>query len=197
MALKKPIPLVLLLFTVMCALPAATTTAVIPSAIAQEDDDMSLDEAENLASDTVSNVLDNGNTAGDSTNTQLSVPITDQDQTDASFGLSEALDVTVERTLSTPPRPDDGELPPPEFVAFCLEITNQPEEEVFLDILCFDTSEECAEAQEVLEDRGFVISMECEGVETFPPGALECVVFRDNPGGVVSINCQMRPNNSQ
>ena len=151
-----------------------------PSAIAQEDDD----EAENLASGTVSNVLDNVNTAGDDTNTQLSVPITDQDQTDANLGLSEALDVTVERTL-TPPQEEE----PPEFVAFCLEIMNQPEEEVISDILCFDTSEECAEAQEVLEDRGFVISMKCEGVETFPPGALECVVFRDNPGGVVTINC--------
>jgi hypothetical protein len=77
---------------------------------------------------------------------------------------------------------------PPEFVAFCLEITN-PEEEVISDILCFDTSEECAEAQEFLEDRGFVISMECERVETFPPGALECFVIRDNQGEIVAVGC--------
>ena len=188
---KEATSLFLVMFTVVCALPAAAGVAQIPTVFAQEEDD----EAENLASDTVSNVLDNGNTAEDNTNTntQLSVPITDIDQTDANLGLSEAVDVTVERTLS----PQEEEEEPPEFVAFCLEITSPPEEEVISDILCFDTSEECAEAQEVLEDRGFVISMECEGVETFPPGALECVVFRDNPGGVVSINCQMRPNNSQ
>ena len=116
MTRKEAIPFVLVMFTISCALPATVISP--PSAIAQEDDD----EEENLASDTVSNVLDNGNTAGDNTNTQLSVPLTDQDQTDANLGLSEALDVTVERTLSTPPD-DDGELPP----ECSLEITTDKE----------------------------------------------------------------------
>jgi hypothetical protein len=178
---KEATSLFLVMFTVVCALPAAAAgVALIPSAIAQEEDD---DEDENLANGTVSNVLDNVNTAGDktNTNTQLSVPITDLDQTDANLGLSETLDATVERTLSS-------EEEPPEFVAFCLEITN-PEEEVNSDILCFDTSEECAEAQEFLEDRGFVISMECEGVETFPPGARECLIIRDNQGEIAAVGC--------
>lgn len=71
MTLKEAIPVVLVMFTLVCALPA-TVISPPPSAMAQEDD-----EAENLASDTVSNVLDNANTAGDNTNTQLSVPIID------------------------------------------------------------------------------------------------------------------------
>ena len=115
MTRKEAIPVVLVMFTIVCALPATVISP--PSAIAQEDDD-----EENLASGTVSNVLDNGNTAEDNTNTQLSVPLTDQDQTDANLGLSEALDVTVERTLSTPPD-DDGELP----LECSLEITTDKE----------------------------------------------------------------------
>src|SRR5919107_2291356 len=116
MTRKEAIPVVLVMFTLVCALPATVVSP--PSAIAQEDDD----EAENLASDTVSNVLDNVNTAGDNINTQLSVPLKDQDQTDVNLGLSEALDVNVERTLSTPPD-DDGELPP----ECSLEITTDKE----------------------------------------------------------------------
>jgi hypothetical protein len=148
MTLKKPMPLTLLLFTIMCALPATTTAVIlIPSAVAQEDDDMSLDEAENLASGTVSNVLDNANTAGDNTNTQLSVPITDQDQTDANLGLSEALDVTVERTLSAqeeevPPEevPPEGTCDPFTTDCFCY----RSGEEV---VSCFPTELECLRAQ--------------------------------------------------
>jgi hypothetical protein len=186
MELKKPIPLVLLLFTVMCVLPA--TTAVIPSAIAQEeDDDMSLDEAENLASDTVSNVLDNGNTAGDSANTQVSVPLTDQDQTDANLGLSEVLDVTVERTLSTPTTPppdDDGELPPeeepPEFTVFCVEGS-------IFGTACFDTLEECEDAVGI----GIIGGGGCEGFESPPPGGRDCVVLRDPIGQPVGVFCPL------
>jgi hypothetical protein len=145
MTLKKPMPLTLLLFTIMCALPATTTAVIlIPSAIAQEDDDMSLDEAENLASDTVSNVLDNDNTAGDNTdtNTQLSVPLTDQDQTAANFGLSGALDVTVERTLSAQEEevPPEGTCDPFTTDCFCY----RSGEEV---VSCFPTELECLRAQ--------------------------------------------------
>ena len=169
MTRKEGIPVVLVMFTLVCALPA-TVISPPPSAIAQEDDD----EAENLASDTVSNVLDNVNTAGDNTNTQLSVPIIDQDQTDANLGLSEALDVTVERTLSTPTTPppsdDDGELPPeepPAFVSFCLVSTAIPNP------LCFNTSEQCEIAEERLR---ITLVSDCEGVEELPSNALICVI---------------------
>jgi len=57
MTVQKTGPLVLLMFTVLCALSAAVV--VIPSAFAQEDDD---------------------------TNTQIGVPITDQDQGAANLG---------------------------------------------------------------------------------------------------------------
>jgi hypothetical protein len=152
---KEPTSLFLVMFTVVCALPAGV--AVIPSAIAQEDDDMSLDEEENLASGTVSNVLDNVNTAGD--DTEVSVPITDQDQTDANLGLSEALDVTVERTL------DDDELPPEDEAVFCLV-------DITFGILCFDTLEVC-ESVEDLFGRLFIVTG-CEEFETPPSDARIC-----------------------
>jgi hypothetical protein len=200
---KKTTPLVLMIFTLICALPVAA--GAVPTAIAQVDeDDASLLDDENLASGIVSDVLDGGSgdnddneeenddggaAAGGDTNTQAAVPITDQDQEAANLALNEGVDVdVVQKETRTTPTPSEGEEEPPEFVAFCLEITN-PEEEVISDILCFDTSEECAEAQEFLEDRGFVISMECERVETFPPGALECFVIRDNQGEIVAVGC--------
>src|SRR3712207_3974052 len=166
------------MFTVTCALPAAVT----PSAIAQEeDDDMSLDEAENLASGTVSNVLDNGNTAGENSNTQVSVPLIDQDQTDANFGLSEALDVTVERTLS----PQEEE--PPEFVAFCLVFTGPGGDSI---TGCFDTSDECEIAQGILVDLfpDRLISG-CDGFETLPPNAADCNIVEDQEGEPIGVNC--------
>jgi hypothetical protein len=152
MTLQKITSLVLVLFTVMCALPA--TAAVIPSAIAQEEDD-----EENLASRTVSNVLDNGNTAGDNTNTQLSVPITDQDQTDANLGLSEALDVTVERTLS----PQEEE-PPEDEAVFCLV-------DIDFGILCFNTLEDCESVEDLF---GNFIVTGCEEFERPPSDARIC-----------------------
>jgi hypothetical protein len=152
MTLKEAIPVVLVMFTLVCALPATVISP--PSAIAQEDD-----EAENLASDTVSNVLDNGNTAGDNTNTQLSVPLIDHDQRDANLGLSEALDVTVERTL------DDDELPPEDEAVFCLV-------DITFGILCFDTLEVC-ESVEDLFGRLFIVTG-CEEFETLPSDARIC-----------------------
>ena len=165
MTLQKTIaPLVLLMFTVVCALPA--TAAVIPSAIAQEDDD----EEENLASGTVSNVLDNVNSAGDNTNTEVSVPLRDQDQTDANLGLSEALDVTVERTLS----PQEEEPPEDEDAFFCLIGEIEP--------FCFESLAECEEALDNLEAEA-----ECRGFETLPEDALLCTVEGD------VIRCELRP----
>jgi hypothetical protein len=151
---KEATSLFLVMFTVVCALPAGV--AVIPSAIAQEDDDMSLDEEENLASGTVSNVLDNVNTAGD--DTEVSVPITDQDQTDVNLGLSEALDVTVERTL------DDDELPPEDEDVFCLV-------DIDFGILCFNTLEDCESVEDLFSE--FIVE-ECEEFETPPSDARIC-----------------------
>jgi hypothetical protein len=154
MALQKITPLVLLMFTLVCALPATVVSP--PSAIAQEDDD---EEEENLASGTVSNVLDNVNTAGD--DTEVSVPITDEDQTDANLGLSEALDVTVERTLS----PQEEE-PPEDEDVFC-----------FVDrdfgTLCFNTLEDCESVEDLDFFRGFVVSP-CDEFETPPSDARIC-----------------------
>ena len=145
----------LVMFTVVCALPAAAGVALIPSVFAQEEDD----EAENLASDTVSNVLDNVNTAEDDTNTEVSVPITDIDQTAANFGLSEALDVTVERTLS----PEEEE-PPEEDGVFCLQTLSGQ-------IFCFDTSEACETAEGLV-----IVQTGCEEFETPPAGAISCSI---------------------
>lgn len=174
---KKTIaPLILVMFTVICALPAAGT---VPSAIAQEEDDMSLNEEEgggDLASGTVSNVLDSGSTAGDNTNTQLSVPLIDHDQRDANLGLSEALDVIVERTLSTPPPDDDG-LPPEDDTVFCIERQATGE------TLCFDTRSQCETAKELL---GIVLA-QCEEFETPPPGAESCSIVVT--GGQAKIQC--------
>ena len=145
MTLQKITPLVLLMFTLVCALPATVVSP--PSAIAQEDDD----EDENLASDTVSNVLDNDNTVGD--DTEVSVPITDIDQTDVNLGLSEALDVTIERTLSPQEEPEEDAF-------FCLagEVGG---------FACFESLAECQELATGSEDR-------CLRFETLPEGADLC-----------------------
>jgi hypothetical protein len=168
---KKTTPFVLLMFTVMCTLPAAA--GAIQAAIAQEDDITSLDE-ENLAGDIASNVLggsgdadeeeNDGDAAGDDTNTQVAVPVTDQDQGAANLALNEALDVTVERTLSTTPPPDDDELPPEDEDVFCLV-------DIDFGILCFNTLEDC----EIVEDLfGRFIVTGCEEFETPPSDARIC-----------------------
>ena len=158
MTLQKITPLVLLMFTLVCALPATVVSP--PSAIAQEDDD----EEENLASGTVSNVLDNVDTAGD--DTEVSVPITDQDQTDVNLGLSEALDVTVERTLSA----QEEEEPPEDEDVFCLV-------DIDFGILCFNTLEDCESVEELFE--GFIVTG-CEEFETPPSDARICRFVEPN-----------------
>jgi hypothetical protein len=73
MTLQKIIPLVLLIFTVLCALPLAGA-AVVPSATAQEEDN------ENLASRIVSGTLEDGSSDAveDQPNTQTIGQPTDQ-----------------------------------------------------------------------------------------------------------------------
>ena len=146
MTLQKTIALLVpLIFTVVFALPAAPA-AVIPSAIAQED----------LASGTVSNVLENVNIAEDDTSTEVSVPITDQDQTAANLAAN--LDIEIPPTTPTPP---DDEVPPPgeEDAFFCLvgEVGG---------FACFESLEECEELATGTE--------ECLGFETLPEGADLC-----------------------
>ena len=160
MTLQKITPLVLLMFTLVCALPATVVSP--PSAIAQEDDD----EEENLASGTVSNVLDNVDTAGD--DTEVSVPITDQDQTDVNLGLSEALDVTVERTL-TPPQEEE---PPEDEDVFCFEDRD-------FGFLCFNTLEDCQSVEDLEFFRGFVVTP-CDEFETPPSDARTCRFVEPN-----------------
>jgi biopolymer transport protein ExbD len=78
MTLQKNTLLVLVMFTIVCALPAAA--AVVPSAIAQEEND------ENLASSIVSEVLKDGDADYDDDETDQDSPNTatlnpNQDQT--------------------------------------------------------------------------------------------------------------------
>jgi hypothetical protein len=180
---KKTTPLVLMIFTLMCALPVAA--GAVPTAIAQVDeDDASLLDDENLASGIVSDVLDGGSgdnddneeenddggaAAGGDTNTQAAVPITDQDQEAANLALNEGVDVDVvqeevQKETRTTPTPSEEE-EPPEFVAFCfvsgLSVT-QP--------LCFNTSEECEDAEEF-------------------PNAINCLNARNEEGEVVTVVC--------
>ena len=98
MTVQKTGSLVLLMFTVLCALPAAAAAVgVIPSAFAQEEED----DNQDLSPD------------GD-TNTQIGVPITDQDQGAASLGANLAANVDtehiIEETRTTPPEVEE----PPE-----------------------------------------------------------------------------------
>lgn len=150
MTVQKTGPLVLLMFTVLCALPAAAAVGVIPSAFAQEeDDDLDL--------------------FPDDTNTERAVPLIDQDQGAANLGANLAANVDtehiIEETRSTPTPPEEE---PPEFVAFCHEF---PSGEVH----CYETLQDCIAGEEQFG----VQDPDCEGVETLPPNAGECTVDRE------------------
>jgi hypothetical protein len=149
---KKTTPLVLMIFTVMCALPVAA--GAVSTAIAQEEETTSLEE--DLASGIVSEVLDDsgnadeeendGDAAGDDTNTQIAVPVTDEDQRAANLAANLAaqldLDVTnvdEEQEEEVPPEEvPPEEVPPEEGVSFCFAIVGEP-----TDPRCFDTLLEC------------------------------------------------------
>lgn len=168
-------PLVLLLFTIICALPVAAG-AVVPSAIAQEedDDDMSLDEegGGDLASGIVSNVLDNGNTAGDDTNTQLSVPLIDQDETAENRAVNldlefEDVDDLDEEADEEPP----DEEPPGDEVVFCVTSGGPGFAEV---TECATSLEVCQNVQAIIEaPLGRDLIQGCEFPE--PPEGAFCV----------------------
>ena len=160
MTLQKTGPLVLLMFTVLCALPAAAVVGVIPSAFAQEEDD--------------------------DTNTQVAVPLTDQDQGAANLGANLAANVDTEEIIqeaqsATPPEEEEE---PPEFAVFCFESGVLTPEGT---LLCFDTLDEC-ELGETIVIFGPVIS-ECKGFVTQPPDSGHCEVTREQgePPGFVCI----------
>jgi len=156
-----------MIFTVMCALPAAA--GVVPTAIAQEED-ASLDDDQNLASDIVSEVLGGGDaddeTDQDATNTATINPNqeqdadqtdfnefgdetadTDQDQRDANIAVPIAIPINVhlieeeEEEEEQPPEeepPEDGE-----GVSFCFTTG--------VAVSCFPTLLECEVAREAAD----------------------------------------------
>jgi hypothetical protein len=181
---KKTTPLVLMIFTVMCALPVAA--GAVPAAIAQEEETTSLEE--DLASGIVSNVLDgSGNAdeeentddaAGDDTNTQIAVPVTDEDQREANLAANLAAQLDLD--VANVDEEEEEEEEPPEFVAFCLQASD------FLGEVpvCFNTSEECERAEELLLEVNIDIVSDCKGVETLPADAINCFIEEG-----VAINC--------
>jgi hypothetical protein len=184
----KTTPLILAIFTLVCALLTAGATTA--AAITQEH--TSLDE--DLARGIISDVLDSGddeeeNDDADAETDQYSTDTAtvnpnqeDQtvDQTDFNeFGDNTAvsIDVDKEEQSTATPRPGDGL--PSEGVVFCFE------EGLILGILCSDTREDCEFAQEQFEK---VIS-ECEAFETPPPpGTAFCSVSE----GREIIRCESR-----
>ena len=149
-----------MIFTVFCALPVVAVAAVgvIPSAFAQEE--------------------------GDDTNTEISVPITDQDQGAANLGANLAANVDIEHiieeTRTTPPEVEE----PPECA---VEITADKEIYEPLDVvvititntgdvpLVFPTSLVGLEIKNV--DTGEVLLLDALQVETtLQPG--ESMTFR-------------------
>jgi hypothetical protein len=178
--------LVLVMFSILCALPAAGVV-LVPSAIGQEEDnddeDASLiEDDENLASGIVSNVLDDDsgdddqeeNTDddtvifGDDSGTQRVIPIIDEDQRAADLALNEGVDVDVVQKVTrttTPPSTPPGD----EDAFFCLE-------DIDFGVLCFSTPEDCEFVEALFV--GFIVS-ECEEFETPPSDAQICTVVED------------------
>lgn len=199
MTLQKHMPLVLMILALMSILPAA----MVPSAIAQEDDD-----DENLASSIVSDVLEDGssdaegesnqdaaNTATEDSNQEQDVDednvgefgddAADLDDANVAVPLGIPVNVQLEEEQEEP----DDEVPSPEeqpeFVAFCFEREN-----ISPSIHCLDTLEECTIAAAVAEDVfGDVINPDspCEGVETLPTTEFwDCEVTQN---GEPSFSC--------
>jgi hypothetical protein len=164
MTVQKTGPLVLLMFTVLCALPAAAVVGVIPSAFAQEEED-------------------------DDTNTQVAVPLTDQDQGAANLGANLAANVDVEHIIEeTRPTPTPTEEEEPEFEAFCF-VTENP---LFgsSTLICFDTMEDCELGEELID---FVVDgQECKGFVTEPPDSGHCEILREQ-GQPPTFACILPP----
>lgn len=158
MTVQKTGPLVLLMFTVLCALPPAAAVGVIPSAIAQEEGN----DDQDLSSD-------------DDTNTQTGVPMSDQDQGAANLGSNLAANLDVEhiieetRPTPTPTPPEEEEPPESEVFCFSFRVGIIP---VF-STLCFSTEEGCNTFLAGVSGNPFIVIVSpCDGFETPPPGAV-------------------------
>jgi hypothetical protein len=189
----------------MCAalvgssLPAGAIVPAAAFAQEQEDDD------ENIASSIVSEVLDTGgsgaddessqdaaNTATEDSNQEQDVnednvgefgdDAADLDDTNVAVPIAIPIGIDViEETAITPAPTEEEE--PPEDLLFCFLD--------FLDIdpiLCFDTLQECQEAQLVVGGG----RSQCFGSETFPLGSRDCVVLRDATGQPIDVTCNLR-----
>lgn len=148
---STPIMILMTVVTLVCAaiiVPAAAGALLLLPVFAQQEE-TSLGERENIASGIISNVLDgssdnddvnsndeddegndDGAAAGEDdgdgdSNTQIAVPITDQDQREATLAAQLGLDADiVEEEEVTPTPPSDRVPPPPEC---SLEITTDKE----------------------------------------------------------------------
>jgi hypothetical protein len=181
---------ILMMATLACAIitPAAGVTLLLPSSVFAQQEDTSLGEREDLASGIVSDVLDgSGNAdeeentddaAGDDTNTQIAVPVTDEDQREANLAANLAAQLDLD--VANVDEEEEEEEEPPEFVAFCLQASD------FLGEVpvCFNTSEECERAEELLLEVNIDIISDCKGVETLPADAINCFIEEG-----VTINC--------
>lgn len=184
----KTTPLVLVMFTLVCALPAG-----IPSAIAQEDTSLEEDLVGGIISNVLDGDADDAEVNQDSTDTET-VSSNQEDQTvdhdtvifgDNTADLDETnvdVPLNAEEGPSTPP--PDGRLSTEEAV-FCFE------PDLPRGFFCFDTLDECEIAEERVgsaeELLGSVISG-CERFETPPPGALSCSVLDEGQ----NIRCELR-----
>jgi hypothetical protein len=180
----KNFPMALVMFTLVCTLPAA---GVIPLAAAQEDV-TSLDE--DLVRGIVSDILDGGDD-GEEENDSAADSKTNQDSTDTATVDQNPEDQTVDQTdfnefgnntaisidraeeeqqqqlrLTSPP---DNALLQSEDVVFCFQ------QGLILGILCSDTLEDC----DVVQERFEKIISECEEFETSPPDAAFCSVSEE------------------
>jgi hypothetical protein len=188
MTSTKTTPLVLAMFTLVCAIiPAA---GLIPSALAQEDI-TSLDE-EDLARGIVSAILDGGDD-DEGNDDAADSEIVDQgsmdaatenpnqdlivDQTDLNeFGDNTATNLDTDRTEST--------------VAVSIDVDEEEDGENGLvqcyqrqgdETVCFNTPEQCELA---LSENELSTASHCERFETLPPDAFLCVA---KEGGISCI----------
>jgi hypothetical protein len=204
MTLQKTMPLVFVIFTVLCALPLAGAAVIPLSAFAQEEDD----EDQNLVGGIVSNVLEGGNAEDESNQDATNTAAEDSNQgqdvdqdeisafgddsvdlDDTNLAVPIGIPINVQEVLEvvTPTLPEEEE-EPPEFVAFCLVFTGPGGDTI---TGCFDTSEECEIAQEILVDLfPDTLISQCKGFVTLPANAADCNIVVDQEEEPIGFNCQ-------
>jgi hypothetical protein len=147
--------------------------------------DGSSDDEEDDNNDNEENEGGGAATAGDDdddddgTNTQIAVPITDQDQRDANLAAQLGLnaDIVEEEEVTPIPTPTPTEEEPPQFVTFCFLSGNFLLEENTL--LCYPTMEDCKLGEVFFAP--VIEGQVCKGFETRPPDAGDCEIIRDPP----------------